>query len=681
MQTKVVKVKKFETYLSEIFGLPAFRNQQREVIEAIVKKKRDVCCIMATGHGKSLCYQLPPIILGKPALVISPLLSLMEDQKVNMEKIGVKACCYSSSFGNLSKIGEEILAGHYQIIYVTPETAVTSQDFFQKLHKILGLSVIGVDESHCVSCWGHSFRQSYLELSCLKKWFPTVPIMALTGTATTQVESDIIDLLNLKNPLLVRTSSDRPNLSYSVQMKTNVLSDLKGLVVGDVSTIIYCQTRKETEKITDILQKVGIRCQAYHAGISNEIRKEIHHEFLNNEITCIIATVCFGMGINKSDIRQIIHYGCPKDIESYTQEIGRAGRDGLSSQCVIYFNQTDFGINRSFLKDITDPLLKKHAEKMNQVMETYLYTTECRRQYILNYFGESLQTKPNPCCDNCINYLIHSPVTVEIGPEAKLFLELVKCFSGKFGKSTLINTLRGANVKNMAQYLLSHEHYGKGQYRNQTWWKTCVQHLINSGLITESSYRGGFGSIISIDKPGLVWLDHNTDLENPSLTIQENIATLGCLSNQVPVTKQLDNCKGATGLRGVSHNQDLLTPTEKISYDFFHNDQKTITEIASIRNFTPQTICKHLSKSIELGLPVDLVKLGLSENKFNEIASVITQQLNSETSRLAPIKALCSHQTTYPEIMFTVALIKAKKCYQGADSLLTPVAPDQSPIG
>ena len=219
----------------------------------------------------------------------------------------------------------------------------------------------------------------------------------------------------------------------------------------------------------------GIKCEAYHAGLANEIRKEIHHDFLNNKVTCIVATISFGLGIDKTDVRQIIHYGCPKDIESYYQETGRAGRDGLPSQCHVYYSQSDFAINRFFLKDIKDETMKKHKQKMIHAIEKYLYTTTCRRKFLLEYFDENLQTQNPFCCDNCL----HPPQTTPInaGPFVKNFLELVQTFSGKYGKLMFINAIRGANTQKMPNCFKQNKNYGVGQ--NQTLLWSIFQHKRN----------------------------------------------------------------------------------------------------------------------------------------------------------------------------------------------------------
>ena len=497
----------FEETLFRVFGFSGFRKGQKDIIEAIVVHRKDVCCIMATGHGKSVCFQLPAILMKKPSIIISPLLSLMTDQQINLEKNGIRACCYSSSLSNTSSLRDEILANQYQVIYITPETMVTSTDFFMKLNDLYGLSVIAIDEAHCISSWGNSFRPSYLKLSNLKAIFPRIPILALTGTATKHVESDILRLLNLNQPLRIRTSADRPNLSYWVRNKTNPLDDLLPLLSSTESTIIYCPTRADTEKLTQLLTPY-LSIQAYHAGLSSQVRNEIHHQFTQNKLSCIVATICFGMGIDKADIRKVIHYGCPKDLESYVQETGRAGRDGLFSECYVFFNQADFATNRYFLKDINDPSLRSHCETMIHAIEKFLYLITCRRQFILSYFGEELSTSNSRCCDNCLQEKSHSETN--IGPDVLNFLSLLSTYNDKFGKLMHINIIRGSNTKKLFNCHRQSPYYGIGKIRSLEWWKTTVQYLINSDLISEKSLPGGYGSVIGLSPLGRAWLIDNT---------------------------------------------------------------------------------------------------------------------------------------------------------------------------
>lgn len=713
---KVIKVKRFETYLLEIYGYPTFREKQRDVIEAIVKQRVDVCCIMATGYGKSICYQLPAIIMRKPAIIISPLLSLMEDQRLNLEKKGVMACCYNSSVTNKIQLRNDILKGQYQVIYTTPETVVDLQDLLQSIHQKLGISVIAIDEAHCVSLWGNTFRSSYLQLSCLRDWLPKVPILALTGTATSKIEEDIVNLLKLSNPVKIRTGSDRPNLSYYAHIKNNPLSDLLPHVITHESTIIYCQTRKETEKLTEILRQTGISCEAYHAGLATELRNEIHHDFLTNKITCIIATISFGMGIDKKNIRKIIHYGCPKDIESYYQETGRGGRDGQLSQCHVYYSPSDFIINRSFLKDVHDPVMYKYKETMIAAIEKYLYTTTCRRQILLDYFdgggttggttggtvgspiapslsGEIMVPSPSslgnsekiggsegkgmfPCCDNCVSH--EQLTTLEIGLEAQMFLELVHAFSGKLGKTKMIGVIRGSNSKDIPSWFKKHSNFGHGHDHSVDWWKTSVQYLINDGLIDEKIMSSGFGSILYISLKGMNWLNKNQ--HNPSFKItmlnqshlfeKSNNQKMPSPPHSLPIPITTSTHTPQSNLEPQSNPEPIFIPkqinekiskTQMITYDLFQNQDKSVKEIVALRNFTQRTIENHLAHCLEQGLPCDLQRLNVNEALSHDILMVInSDQIKGDLSKLAPIKALCAHNVSYAQIKYVVALQKLK---------------------
>jgi len=639
------KVDLYENRLYKAFGFRTFRNQQRTIIRSIVRDKKDICCIMATGQGKSLCYQLPAIITQKPSIVVSPLLSLMEDQCVNLEKFGIKACCYNSTVKDKSLLKIDILNGKYSVIYVTPEMAIGLQDLFQQLNTKIGISVIAIDEAHCVSLWGQSFRSAYLQLSCLKQWLPQIPILALTGTATKIVEKDMIDLLKLNKPLQIRSGSDRPNLSYYVHNKPQSIKDLV-THCGQKTTIIYCKRRSETEKIAEMLNANGIKCESYHAGMANEIRKEIHHDFLNNQITCIVATISFGLGIDKNDVRQIIHYGCPKDIESYYQETGRAGRDGLPSQCHVYYSQTDFAINRYFLKDIKDEKMKKHGQKMIHAIEKYLYATTCRRKFLLEYFDETLNNQNPFCCDNCIQP--PQTIPVNVGQSVKDLLELIQIFSGKYGKLMFINAIRGANTQKMPNSFKQNKYYGVGHNQTLLWWKTCLQHLLNHDMITEKSLSSGYGSTIFVSQIGLNWLDLN---QSDPVFIIQSIPPITHISVKQNQEFGENSHKQKGGYEGT------LNSTQQTTYDLFQTGKKTISEIALIRQLTTMTIETHLIEALKSQLPIDFDRLSLSKEKYQYILDLINSDLlKGDVSKLAPIKAICSSETTYFQIKCTVTI-------------------------
>lgn len=534
MQNKEYKMEKsLEQYLYESFGYETFRKGQKEIIETLIKERRDVCCVMATGQGKSVCYQLPAVVTGKVSVVVSPLLSLMEDQRVGLEKKGITACCFSSSLSNIQQMTQDIFKGQYKVIYITPEAINTNTSLLTLLDQYIGIGIIAIDEAHCISLWGNSFRPSYTELARVKMLLPHVPVLALTGTATPQVENDIIRLLHLNNPLRVRTSADRKNLSYYVHAKGDPADNLFPLLKQGESAIVYCPTRGDTEHIAQILD-AKIASRAYHAGLSAGVRNDIHHAFLKQEITCIVATVCFGMGIDKPDIRKVIHYGCPKDMESYCQEVGRAGRDGLPSTCHVFFSPSDFATNRYFLRELSDPVIRGHRENMVHAIEKFLYLTTCRREFMLQYFGETVVTKPPLCCDNCVQPI--KAKTVDIGPDVKMFLGLLRDHPNKFGRLIYIGIIRGSNNKKIPHYMKNSPWFGMGVYHSVEWWKTCVQYLINDKLIVELSKPGAYGYVIGLGEKGRDWL-FSQNSSDPHFLVTESSLVLS-LSEAEPSTKE-----------------------------------------------------------------------------------------------------------------------------------------------
>lgn len=504
----------------QTFGIIELKNKQKEIIDAIINERRDICCILPTGYGKSLCYQLPPILLDRPALVISPLISLMEDQKSALLKKGITVCCYNSTVTKKNVLKDDILLNKYKIIYITPEQIVKSRLMLEMLHEDVGLSLIAVDEAHCVSMWGHTFRTQYRELSAIKEWFPNVPIIALTGTATDKVEIDICNLLNLKNPLIVKSSFDRPNLYLKCHQKTTLHKDLLPLFNKDdkTSTIIYCITRNETESIAQLLTLHNIISKPYHAGMNDRERTEIHHGFLNNEIQCIVATNSFGMGIDKHDIRKIIHYGSPKDIESYYQEIGRGSRDGLKCECVAFFSRNDFNIQRHFIEEITNIKYRQSMYEKLRNVEKYMYSITCRRKIILEYFLEVYNDTNDMCCDNCVKESNINEQTIydDLNDDAKLLLNTINEFDGKFGINTMINIIKGSKSKTLPFYCLRSPFYGKST-KTCEWWKNFSQTVINKGFVYEKKIdeiKNKYCCVVCISAQGKEYLKNSEQMKN-----------------------------------------------------------------------------------------------------------------------------------------------------------------------
>lgn len=391
-------IKTLKTY----FGFESFRPLQKEIIDTVVSGK-DALVLMPTGGGKSICYQLPALVKNGTAIVVSPLISLMRDQVITLCESGVNAAALNSQNDETenASIRQACLSGDLKLLYISPEKLISEMDF---LLRDMNISLIAVDEAHCISQWGHDFRPEYTQLDTLRERFPKVPIIALTATADKITRQDIIEQLHLNQPNIYISSFDRPNLSltvlrgYSTQMKHRYILQFIGKHSGECG-IIYCLSRNKTEMVATMLKSKGITCGAYHAGLTTEVRNRIQDDFINDRIQVVCATIAFGMGIDKSNVRWVIHYNMPKSIESYYQEIGRAGRDGLPSDTILFYSLGDL------------VLLTQFAEKSNQRdinmeklkrMQQYAEADICRRRILLNYFGETME-KDCGNCDVCHN--------------------------------------------------------------------------------------------------------------------------------------------------------------------------------------------------------------------------------------------------------------------------------------
>ncbi len=422
------------------FGYDTFRPYQEEIINSVLIGK-DTLVLMPTGGGKSLCYQLPALKFDGLTLVISPLISLMKDQVDSLNANGISARFLNSSLSpqETTEIIEELKTGQVKILYVAPERFAVPD--FQAFLKELNLSFIAVDEAHCISQWGHDFRPDYRNLRKLKSIFPKIPIIALTATATAKVQADILHQLSLETPKKYITSFDRPNLHMQVVRKKNAFDKLVNLLQKhkDQTAIIYCFSRRETEEIAADLKHNGINALSYHAGMTPEVRKNAQDLFIRDEVPVIVATIAFGMGIDKPDVRLVIHYSFPKTMEGYYQEIGRAGRDGLPSNCVLFYSYGDRRKHHFFLGQIEDPERQlKEAMKIEEVIQ-FCELNTCRRKYLLAYFGE--EGKDN--CENC-DICTQPKETFDATIQAQKILSAVVRTGNCFGQNHVIDVLRGS---------------------------------------------------------------------------------------------------------------------------------------------------------------------------------------------------------------------------------------------
>lgn len=391
-----------EVTLKKYFGYETFRPLQKEIIERVLAKE-DCVVLMPTGGGKSLCFQLPALIQEGITIVISPLISLMKDQVDALLVSGVKAALINSSLTQIEieNVIQDAKNGEIKILYIAPER-LALRDFEQILHT-LPVSLFAIDEAHCISEWGHDFRPEYRNLSLLRKNFPHIPLIALTATATEKVREDIVRQLHIEKPQIFISSFNRQNLSYEVLPKKDSFGSILELLreVPNESVIIYCFSRKDTESLVQKLNERGYSAAPYHAGLSTQKRNENQERFIRDEIHIIVATIAFGMGIDKPDVRLVIHHSLPKSIEGYYQETGRAGRDGLPARCVLFFSYADKFKHEFFIRNIRDEDEKEQTQQNLEHVVSYGNLRNCRRKFLLKYFNEEYKEMNCGNCDHC----------------------------------------------------------------------------------------------------------------------------------------------------------------------------------------------------------------------------------------------------------------------------------------
>ena len=429
-----------EKILKAYFGYDYFRPMQLDIINSILQNQ-DTFVLMPTGGGKSLCYQLPALKLDGLTLVISPLIALMKDQVDSLKANGISAEFINSSlpYTDIIDIQYRIYQGETEILYVAPERL--AQDSFKKFLNTLDLSLIAVDEAHCISEWGHEFRPDYRSLKNLRIMFPKIPIVALTATATRKVREDIINQLSLNNPKIFISSCNRENLNLLVMKKKNSFDKILELIKKheNEQIIIYCFSRKETEKMAGDLIDRGYKAVFYHAGLNDETRKKNQELFIKDDVNIIVATIAFGMGIDKPNVRMVIHCTFPKTLEGYYQEIGRAGRDGLKSDCVMFYAAGDKRKHDFFINQIEHEKTCEHEKQKLKEIINYSESLICRRKYLLNYFGEEFSDEKCNACDICL-------APKELFNATKIAQNIFSCIDltgGFFGTNYIIKVLKG----------------------------------------------------------------------------------------------------------------------------------------------------------------------------------------------------------------------------------------------
>ena len=498
--------------LKRFFGYESFRPLQEEAMREALAGN-DTFVLMPTGGGKSLCYQLPALAKGGLTIVVSPLIALMKDQVDALDEAGVSATYLNSTLSAAES--RERLAklynGEYRLLYVAPERLMLPE----MLDRLAGWQpgLIAIDEAHCISEWGHDFRPEYLQIATLRGRFPETPVMALTATATDRVREDIVLQLQLRNPSRFVASFNRGNLTYLVVARSqplNQILDVANRHDGE-SGIIYCASRNGTERLAKRLSEQGLRCAAYHAGLDAATRSKNQEAFIRDEIQIVCATIAFGMGIDKPDVRFVIHHDLPKNIEGYYQETGRAGRDCLPAECVLLFNASDVAKQFGFIEEKTDEQEQRVARDLLQQMVHYAETRDCRRRTLLAYFSESFADENCGGCDNCLD----PKETFDGTVAAQKFLAClyrIRVRSGfGFGLNHVVEVLTGANTEAIRKW--GHDQvstYGIGDEFGRDEWKVIGRELMRLGLAQLTSGRM---SVVELTQAGRDWLGSREPIE------------------------------------------------------------------------------------------------------------------------------------------------------------------------
>lgn len=664
-------------FLKQNFGYDTFREHQEEIINCVINKK-DCLVLMPTGGGKSVTFQIPAIMLEGIAIVVSPLIALMKDQVDSLKSNGIAAEFLNSSISTAEQqeIENQVRKNEIKLLYVSPEKLL-SESFFNFM-KELKISLFAIDEAHCISRWGHDFRPEYTKLKVLKNNFPEIPIIALTATADKITARDIIKQLELPEPEIFISSFDRPNLSLTVlpgRKRFEIITEFLQARPNQ-SGIIYCLSRKTTEEIAQKLKGIGLNAAFYHAGMDSKSRSKVQERFITDKLQIICATIAFGMGIDKSNVRWIIHYNMPRNIESYYQEIGRAGRDGLKSDTIMFYSIQDVIVYRSF---ISDEHKNKDVEiaKLQRIQE-FAEAQTCRRKMLLSYFGEHLK---NDCgnCDVCKNPPKHFDGTII----AQKALSAIARTNEEIGISMLIDILRGSGRKDLIEKAYDQiKTYGAGREFDVASWNHYIIQLLNQGFIeiaydqnnvlklTEAAMDVLKSSrkvkmvefvkdkpkeeFVIAEKPISKTQEVKTDLFERLRNLRRSIAdsegvppyivfsdaSLKDMTEKLPTTEmEMLQISGVGEFKKEKYGAIFIALIigfikEKadegaklkgsayvISYEMF-KEGLSVEEIAKSRGLKPETVMSHLAQSYNSGKEVDFFRI-LSKEELSKIVEAI----------------------------------------------------------
>lgn len=708
MEQNVVSSGILESTLQKYFGFNSFRPLQKQVIQTVLKGN-DSVVLMPTGGGKSICYQLPSLLSGGLTLVISPLIALMKDQVENLQSNGVFAAYLNSSLTpeETVEIRKKLKNHSLNLLYIAPER-LFSGNFIEFL-KILNIKLIAIDEAHCMSSWGHHFRPEYRKLSLLKHVFPHVPVIALTATADKAVRADIGTLLNLKDPKFFISSFDRPNLSLSVlpgQKKWQQILQIVKRHPGQ-SGIIYCLSRKGTESLASKLQSYGVNAKYYHAGLENNERQKTQEQFLQGAVDVICATIAFGMGIDKPDIRFVIHQNMPGNIESYYQEIGRAGRDGKPAETVLFYSFRDFQNQLSFINEIDNEQYKKIQWVKLKRMQDYAEAQICRRKILLSYFGEI----PESNCGNC-DVCRNPPQYYDGTMQAQMALSAIYRLNERATISNLVDVLKGS-FSDAVKYNGFHKikTFGKGKNMTAFAWQMYIQQMLQQGVV-ELDYKDHYTLKLNDESKKVLFDGKKVQLVHPEVIekrkaqksnepkqritkeeqARQNLfealrglrkkfaesenkpafavfsdASLNDMVEKLPGNYEEFLCVegvgeykaqkyGAAFLQAIT---DFLTETKntdtyKTTWSLF-NRGYSIREISNKRNLQETTIYSHIAKLITDGYSINIYEL-INKEELDAIRNSMIQI--GKTNQLKPYYQYFKGELDYGKIRLALSYIE-----------------------
>jgi len=725
MSLSFTQPRSLEQALKHHFGYDSFRAGQRQIIEEALQR-RDQLIIMPTGGGKSLCFQLPALLKPGLMIVVSPLIALMQDQVEALKDNGIGATFLNSTINAKEARTREdaILGGQIKLLYVAPERLLSERflPFLDQIHSTIGISAFAIDEAHCVSEWGHDFRPEYRQLRYLRDHYPLIPIMALTATATERVRLDIIQQLNLQTPHIHIASFDRPNLYYEVRQKTrHSFSEILKIIqkVGG-SGIVYCLSRKKVEETAFRLQENGIAAVPYHAGMLDQERVENQTRFIRDDVQVIVATIAFGMGINKPDVRFVIHQDLPKNLESYYQEAGRAGRDSEPAHCALFYDYRDVKTIEYFIEQKTDAQEQRIARQQLRRMIDYAEATDCRRTIQLSYFGETFAGNCEQC-DNCRHQKPIEDWTID----AMKFLSCIARCKERFGMNHIIEILRGSKNQRVLQY--RHDQlstYGIGKDRTADEWKMLARSLLHQGLLDETN--DGYSvlklnalswEIMKRERTVLIAIEPKKEIEKNTLSLAAEVemllvvlrnlrkqladqqrvppyvvfpdSSLRAMAQQRPQT--LAEFSGISGVGSrkrdkygkvfleaihdfcQEHSLATISPKLETEQNFKNPSSSqretlelyrlglSLEEIAARRSLKTSTIASHLEDLINMKYPIDINQLVLPERQ-NVIREVF--ELLVEFS-LTSVYQFLGQKYSYEEIRLVRATWKLNQKEEG----------------